>query len=275
MKDRWRELITDNPMLVEIARFRRRFLSVGGSSAMGGLVLAIVAMLYLGLLMLVFGSRGDIDPMAIVMFQTVIYILVIPGMVYASIAGEREKRTLDLLMVAPLSTEQIVMGKFLGAMSGIGVGVGAFLVPILICLLTFPSTDMLHFVMSELVSCSFVVMLAAMTLFFSARSRRALTALGLTLGVLTMSLLVGPMLAVSLFDVQTDSIFVAYHPLFVISNLMQRSTSFAPSSYNALIWGLPQTIGYLVLAAVFLLWASRTLRFADNDATFSLKGHHA
>ena len=173
----WQELVTQNPMLIEIARFRRRFLSFSGSNALNGIVLGLAIVCYFGLLMLVFSARGSMPPIALVMVQTFIFLFATPSILYAAIAGEREKRTWDLLLAAPITQAQIVVGKFIGAMAAIGVGFGLFLVPVLVTAVEYEKTNWQDLILSELVSITFIIALATVTLFFSARTRRAFMAL--------------------------------------------------------------------------------------------------
>jgi ABC-type transport system involved in multi-copper enzyme maturation permease subunit len=261
-------------MLVEIGRFRRRFFSTSGAAAMNGVLFVLLLICYAGLVMIVFSSRGDLDPVSIVMFQTIIFILIAPGMLYASIAGEREKRTWDLLLVAPITKAQVVVGKFIGALCGYGIILLAFLLPIFIAALYFDHVGWLDLLKAELVSVTFVVLLSSLTIFFSARSRRALMALGLVLGTLALFLLVLPILSTILVGPEYVGVMNFMHPLFILTQLldgMRDQSVGAPSTNIGVAW--PQIIGYLVLSAVFLLWAIKTLTFAENDVKFLPRPH--
>jgi ABC-type transport system involved in multi-copper enzyme maturation permease subunit len=283
----FQELVTQNPMLIEVSRFRRRFLSFSGSSALNGIVLGLAIVCYMGLLMLVFSARGSIPPVALVMVQTFIFVLATPSMLYGAIAGEREKRTWDLLLVAPITQGQIVIGKFMGALFALGVGLALFLFPILVTAAEYEmgygagsrGTNWWDLFLSELVSVSFVILVAATTLFFSARTKRGFMALGTVLAVLAMFLLVVPILSTAMLPEPLLVDFINFfHPFYVLVKLLstsEYSTMEGFQGMNASSWGLPQVIGYLALATVFIIWATRTLNFAENDVKFIPANNHA
>lgn len=55
--------------------------------------------------------------MTLACIQAVIICIIIPVLTAGSIAGERERQTLDLMLTAPVSPRSIVMGKLLASMS--------------------------------------------------------------------------------------------------------------------------------------------------------------
>jgi ABC-type transport system involved in multi-copper enzyme maturation permease subunit len=273
----WRELVTENPMLIEISRFRRRFLSFSGSNALNGVVLGLAIVCYFGLLMLVFSARGSLPPVGLVMFQTFVFVFATPSMLYGAIAGEREKRTWDLLLAAPITQAQIVAGKFIGAMVAIGVAFGLFLLPILVTAIEYDRTNWPDLILAEIVSISFIVLIAAVTLFFSARTKRGFMALGTVLAALAIFLLVVPLLSTAVMEepllVDMTNFF---HPFYVLMQLFTSGEIVRPDrGMNAFSWGWPQAFGYLALAGVFLVWTARTLNFAENDVKFIPANNHA
>ena len=188
----WTELVSRNPMLIEIARFRRKFLSISGSNAVGGVILGLIAICYVGIVTLVVTFRTDIPPLALVAVQTIIFVLLAPTLLHSAIAGEREKRSWDLLLAAPITKAQIVVGKFIGALSAVGIGTAAFVFPIGITAFSYKDTNFWDLGLAEVICLSFTVLVCSITIFFSARVKRSFMALGATLGVLAVSLLVVP-----------------------------------------------------------------------------------
>ncbi len=270
-REMWQELVTQNPMLIEVSRFRRRFLSFSGSSALNGIVLGLAIVCYFGLLMLVFSARGSMPPVSIVMVQTFIFIFATPSILYGAIAGEREKRTWDLLLAAPITQAQIVAGKFMGAMAAIGVGFGLFLFPVLVTAVEYEKTNWADLILSEVVSLSFIIAVAAMTLFFSARTRRGFVALGTVLALLAIYLLIVPLLSTALMpEPVLADLANFFHPFFVLTHLLTSSEGYSmnPSGMHDFSWGWPQAFAYLAIAGVLLVWTARTLHFAENDVKF-------
>ena len=132
----YRTYFSENPMMVEITRFRRRFL---GGNSLNTIILALTVLIYIGIVALVWSYRDAANPLLLIMLQTFIFTLLGPAMLYGSIAGERERRSWDFLLVAPVSQGQIVVGKFMGAASAILVCAIAFLLPILIGTVSYES----------------------------------------------------------------------------------------------------------------------------------------
>jgi ABC-type transport system involved in multi-copper enzyme maturation permease subunit len=202
------------------------------------------------------------------MFQTFIFVLATPSMLYGAIAGEREKRTWDLLMVAPITQGQIVAGKFIGALVAIGVGFGLFALPILVTAIEYERTNWWDLLLAEGVSASFIVMIAAITLFLSARAKRGFMALGTMLAGLAIFLLVVPMLTAFVLNepVYADLINF-FHPFYVQMELYSTAEQYRGGNdgMNPYSFGGPQVFAYLVLSGMFLVWTARTLSFAEND----------
>jgi ABC-type transport system involved in multi-copper enzyme maturation permease subunit len=273
----WNDLIAHNPMLIEIQRFRRKYFTFGGS-ATSSAILALALVCYVGLVMVVLSGKGEIPPIALVIFQTVVLTLLAPSMLYGAIAGERERRSWDLLLVAPISKAQIVAGKFLGAVAALGFASLLCLFPILMAALTYRHTDWPDLFLSEVVSLSFALLVCALTLLLSARVRRAFMALGATLGTLAVILVVAPTLMVVLTGgrEETTELLLLLHPFMTLTMILghsQDSYSAANSTVPAHLWGYPQAMTYLLLTAVLVVWAAKTLVFAENDVRFIPRAH--
>ena len=193
MRHAYETLFRANPMRIEIARFRRRFLGFG-SSGLTSALLALVGLIYLGMVLLVANMRGEMPPVGPVEFQTALFCLLGPAMLHGAIAGERERRSWDLLLVAPVSRGQIVAGKFLGALAALAVGSVALALPIAIAAVASGKTELYDLLLGEASSISFGMAVCAGTIFVSARCQRPFMALGLTLGALALWLGVLPLL---------------------------------------------------------------------------------
>jgi ABC-type transport system involved in multi-copper enzyme maturation permease subunit len=270
------ELISKNPMLIEIARVRRRLLTFTGNSAVGGVLLALIGICYLGFVTLVITFRASIDPIDLVMVQSVLFILLAPTLLHSSIAGERERRSWDLLLAAPITKSQIVVGKFLGALSAIGIGTAFFVFPIGVTAIANSHTNFWDLGLAEAVCLSFTVLVCSITLFFSARVKTSFMALGATLGVLGVGLVVLPALMAALWsgtgtmaNYYNDTLMYL-HPMFVFSRILMAANETAGMVRmvpNAM-FGIPQVLVYLGLSAVIVGWAINTLNFAENEVKF-------
>ncbi len=279
-------LFTENPMMIEITRFRRKFFG-GSANTMNSVIVVLAGVVYLGLVMLVWTYRESADPLMLVLLQTGMFTLLAPAMLYGSIAGERERRSWDFLLVAPVTQAQIVCGKFMGAASAILAAAAAFLLPIAIGVVFYRPFGLTPFsgevtaskgmasmmgdlFEAELLSIAWAFLVCAITIFFSARCRRGFIALGAVLCLLVASLIVWPILVASAgFSGLERELIYFFHPFWVLA---QMTTNGAESrQYQAdfgWLHGVPQTLIYLGFTAIFLVWAERTLRFADNEVKF-------
>lgn len=273
----WQALVGENPMLIEVRRYRRRMLGGGRPSGINIAVLTLGAVCYVGLLMVVGNGNGSIPPIAIIMIQTVIFTLAAPAILNNSIAGEREKRTWDLLLVAPVTKAQIMIGKFAGAMTNLVLGAALFLLPVFICAVSYRQTDTWALFLAEIDSLAFAVLACSLSIFFSARCRRGFTALAVSLGMLLVGLVVYPILVASVSsysDRNTQEIFMIFHPFYVQSNLMSIGI-FNPDRVGSPIGdAVLQICVFVGLSIVALVWTERTLTFSDNEVKF-LPARHA
>jgi len=290
----WKELIVHNPMLIEITRFRRRYFTFTGANSVGGVVLGLILICYATLVLIVVENRNSISPIALITFQTGLLCLFAPMTLYQSIAGERERRSWDLLLAAPITKSQIVVGKFMGAIAALGIAVGMLQVPVLIAASSYEKSDWRNVVMADAVSVTFLMCVCSLTLLFSARVKRGLMALGATLGSLMTVLVVIPsIIGVGSSDRHGSDVSLFLHPFYVLNRIGEvdeyysRARLMSPSgatvlSYGsspsdsyvqAFWWGWPQAFTYLGLAIVLLGWAANTLNFAENEVKFLPQGH--
>ena len=236
-------------------------------------VLTLGAVCYVGMLMIVGSGNGNIPPEAIIIIQTGIFTLAAPAILNNAIAGEREKRTWDLLLVAPVTKAQIMIGKFAGALTNLVLGAALFLLPIFTCAVSYSHTNFVALALAEVDSIAFAVMICSMTLLLSARCKRGFTALGVSLGALLMGLIVYPALlaSVGLLDNATQQILLIFHPFVTQERLLEMGARYYSESETR---GSPigdtllQIVVFLVMSVVLLVWTKRTLTFSDNETKF-------
>lgn len=280
MKPLMDRLIFQNPMRIEIARFRRRFLGFGGSGV-NNAILALILLCYTGVVMLVVNLRGDLPPIAIVIFQTGLFCFFGPAMLHGAVAGERERRSWDLLLVAPITKAQIVAGKFMGAMAALSIGAIAMAIPTVIAAVAEGKTTFYDLLIAEGVSLSFCMLVCAWTIFLSSRAKRPFMALGATIGTLAIGLAVLPAILASLLqgDRFSTEMLVYLNPFAALGILMSvERYAHMPESNQTFIpmalYGIPQMLVYLGLTAAFLVYAEKTLHFPENEVKFIPQGHH-
>jgi len=279
-------LFTENPMMIEITRFRRKFFG-GSSNALNSVIVVMAGIIYLGLVMLVWTYRESADPLVVVMLQTGLFTLIAPAMLYGAIAGERERRSWDFLLVAPVTQAQIICGKFMGAASAILATAVAFLLPVTIGIVFFRPYGMSAFsgevtssrgffpvlgdlFEAEMLSIAWGLLVCAVTIFFSARCRRGFIALGAVLSLLIAGLIVWPILVASAgFSGLERELIYFFHPFWILAQISTGGSDLRDYQANfGWLHGFPQAFIYLGFTIIFLVWAERTLRFADNEVKF-------
>jgi len=278
------DLVTANPMMTETKRFVRRFL--GARSSTYVLTLVLTAVCYLVLLILIIAYPG-MPPQVLIHIQTGLFCIILPSMLHGAIAGEREKRTWDLLLSAPISKEQIIVGKF---MSSIVAIMATFILLAFPTLITFVQqkseqgsfgaassleTSIPRIILAELVSLSFGFVLAAWCMFVSARSKRAFSAQSAIYGSLLCALIVWPALTSIIAATQKDTFMLmnALHPFISILSCFDRPYSGEPSG----VWivSFLTVIANTGLTFLFLVWSVFALRFVDADASLNPRSNSA
>jgi len=149
---------------------------------------------------------GAIIYAALAMFQLVLLILAVPGLSAGAIAGERERQTLDLLLVTRLTPAQVVVGKLLAA-TGFALLLMFASLPVFGLIFLFGGFSLYRLGLSALVYVVTVLLLGSVSLYFSALYRRTQTAVVAAYGVVTTWILLSP-----LFGALTYHVFFDEHP---------------------------------------------------------------
>lgn len=266
----WERLVTKNPMSIEVVRFRRKYFTFNRANQQSSAMLGLVLVIYAALLMIVGNLKGEMPPVVLTFLLLTLLTFGVPGLMHSAIAGERERRSWELLQVAPVTKAQIVAGKFIAALASIGAMTALTLIPMLYAAVTYRRTDFYGLFMGLLVALAFAIFLAALTLFLSARVKRPFIALGSVLGTLLMMLIVLPAVLYTANDPLLNRLIELMHPFIIIGSLADRSGFRNPQDPGLPIalLGPPTIAAYLFLAVAFLIWTERTLTFADNDVRF-------
>ena len=146
---------------------------------------------------------GAIIYAALAMFQLVLLVLAVPGLAAGAIAGERERQTLDLLLVTRLSPAQVVVGKLLAA-TGFALLLMFASLPVFGLIFLFGGFSLYRLGLSALVYVVTVLLLGAVSLYFSAVLRRTQTAVVAAYGVITTWILLSPLFGVLTYHVFFD-----------------------------------------------------------------------
>lgn len=271
--NRFQELVTRNPMMAEAKRTFRRYFDVRRP---GLARVAVVAMLIMAYAVSLLTEFAELISVATIIFLVLCFA--VPALLHGAIAGERERRSWDFLLAAPVSHGQIVFGKFAGAALAVFAFVLAWVPTLAHAVITtegnsflggpHPDPTWLIILNCVLFLVSFGWFLLSVTLFLSARTRRAMTAFGTTLGILFGWLVLLPIFSqtFSLFGPETRLLTLVISPLGTLGSYLRQSPSnFSTELSISPIWAAVVYFGFTV---AMLFWTERTLRFADNDIKF-------
>lgn len=261
----WKDLVTENPMMAELGRARRRILGSAQTKTQNTILLVLFGALFVAFVMGVIRFRELIPPSAAIYLQTGLFALVVPAIGYGAIAGERERRSWEFLAVAPLSKLQIVIGK-LAASIVVVVGLGALMVPVLAILsLGFNGASLDDTIRQNLISVTFGIFVATLTLYFSARAHRAFVALGLTIGTLFVLIVAVPAVVGPFISGDETMARAVYflHPFIAIDRV--EATSRMGAAGSTYWYGLPQTILYMLLSVGFVAASVASLKQAEGS----------
>lgn len=277
MKGWWQELIVDNPMQVDMRRFARKFFTFQRINVANATVLVLAALSYVMLILVALSFSSGLDATVFLLIQTFLYCLIIPSALHGAIAGEREKRTWDLLLAAPISKPQIVVGKFLTGVAVTLVIAALMLVPAIITIPKDSTFSLGTFFHCEVISISFGICVSALSLFFSARAKRAFAAQGTIFGILVLGLILWPVFVFiiagsSSFDRITQDVLLGGHPFYamgrVIENARQVDYFDTGDRFSMLYLGWFHVTFYAFFTGFFLVYAVKTIHFAENTVTF-------
>jgi ABC-type Na+ efflux pump permease subunit len=274
-----RDLFWENPMLNEATRVGRRFLRSGGDTgkAVNGVVLALIAFVYLWLLIAIV-RWGENMTDVLLMFELTIITLVVPASIYGAVAGERERATWEALILTPLTPAQIIAGKILWRVLIVALIMGFLTLPMVLSQASGKQpidSAPGFFLRGQAMIFAWGLLLCAFGLWVSANSRRSVTAIAVIAGALLAALILAPMLF-GIFDVPLSyvrpghaldfigSFCVNLNPFYALGRLNRYGESYHNPGgedvfgSSALVWLLP--VLYLIGGATFLYATHRSLR---------------
>jgi ABC-type transport system involved in multi-copper enzyme maturation permease subunit len=264
-----RGLVFENPMLIDMKRAYRRFFGVSRMKAANAAVLVLSAILYGILLLITLAYRTAFSAEAMVHVQTFLICFVIPSVMHGAIAAEREKRTWDLLLVAPVTNAQIVIGKFIGGTITVLVIFGLMLIPLLLSFEYKGQVSFWSVVRAQAISLSFGIFLTALSLGISARSKRTFGAQIGIYGLIVLTLIVWPMMAASMGLHGKEETTMIFNPFYAIDIAWDRGEffDFARQRYYRSIYftGWFHSILYLGLTAAILIVTTLKLKAPDQE----------
>jgi len=277
--------ISQNPMMAEVGRFQS-VLRGKTASSMGIRAILAIAILLSGLIAWATLYSSGSTPPSVALFACLGFCcLMIPLRSYGVIAGERERRSWELLRVAPVTHLQIAFGKFASIAMMVFLIHAVFFPTYALQAMTYRLWDFGYyssrdvregiglgtFVFAEAFSLAICLFFSALTLFFSARSRKSFTALALTWGTLALYFLVIPIFWVSMMG--DDFIILLLNPFYALYHVISEAHR---SGFNDYVTysTLPMAFSFGIVVAftlILIIYAAKTLHFADDLVKFMPK----
>lgn len=207
----WQKLVSHNPMMAEPARFVRQLTSPGqwkGQQIVMGVIVAIIFLFFMAMTIV---YSDSMEPGAMIYVMMGLIVLVVPVNLHGVIAGEREKRSLDMLLAAPLSAQQIVFAKILRVLVPLTLIVVGFGIPGYILAIkrsvqgaytSYADNTPHEFLLVTnglLLTFFFAVFVAVLTVYISSITRNTVSALISSIGALFFYLAVLPLMLMPFF----------------------------------------------------------------------------
>lgn len=261
-----KEIFSSNPLLLDLRRSVRRFFGVGRQGKLNLAVSTISALVYGLVLLISWTSREYVSPISYIVVLNVLLCLIVPAAMHGAIAGERERRSWDFLMVAPITNAQIIAGKFLSGLGLIALLTVLFLPMMLISFFGKSDFTFLRVAATLFVTLTYAIFLNAFSLYISSRAKRAFAANLSIYGFQFLGLIVYPVVVLILSQGASETWAFFLHPFMVNAALWQSDSgsSFRADSILLTGGGLIQSITYILMALALLGWTEATLRDMDR-----------
>lgn len=267
----WHRLVADNPLLRLVLGASVRSLSPKGLKAATTTVWLIVAVI-VGLSLLS-GYYSEFLAWQFFLVPLLVLLLLIPlAVLHGSIAGEREKRSIEILLAAPLSSSQILVAKFSKVLLPLGICIATF-VPVAVAIEVghlfkrpvwlddFLRPAWISFTVAMSVIVASALFASALTVFVSARTRTTSAALIGSLFAMLAWLVGLPILVASLSTFGGTSreaeVALRSNPFYVLFRLLWDRSVATP---NAVRDGVVLAVVLAALAVLLVAGSRKRVR---------------
>lgn len=270
------KLFRGNPYLGAARRASRKLVySIAGAKAALALtVLACVPVGFIAAMGMAFGAPARDWTVVILYVMIGSSMFIVPPLFFNSVAGERERGSWELLRVAPVTTRQVLVGKFMAGLTLLIPWLAFGGICVLAGLLSFGPVETFENWRQITPGAIFLGLLilfvsclssAAVTMFLSCRMTKPFSVLMASFGVTALMYMVVPGLAMlsggdAAFMMETIG---SINPLVAFGQLISPSV-LETSDLQILIF----IIFHLVLIIGLLTWSAVTLDYADRNLRF-------
>ena len=176
-------------------------------------------------------------------FKLVLICIMVPAICAGTISGERERQTLELLLITKMSTFSIVMGKLLSVLMFVGLLIVAGL-PVLGVMFYFGGFSPAHLFLQTIFMLAAAAMTAGIAILFSAVFRRSIFAIIASYLVLSL-MTIGTFLFVGI----SYSVLLSQHWMDTADSLVFVPFVLSPSwqSIYNFLFGINPMVGFMSL----------------------------
>jgi ABC-type transport system involved in multi-copper enzyme maturation permease subunit len=176
---------------------------------------------------------------ALALVQLALVCLVAPGLAAGAVSGERERQTLDVLLVSCVPTFGIVWGKLVASVAFVLLLILSAL-PLFATVFLFGGVDGQQFVEAQLLTVTTAVAVAALSLFLSTLFRRTLpatvVAYGLTFGATAASWYLGTTF-LSSGHIRLSEVLLYANPVQAMLTILRGPASLVPRAGFVVVGG--------------------------------------
>jgi|GEM_PF-4188540 len=263
----WIDLVRDNPVIKESQRSFWERIHPKTWPTNTTITIAIVAIVYFVLITLALQGISFIDPSVFMFVSLTVTIFVSAVVLYGTLAGEREKRTLDLLLVAPVTASQIVAAKTLKVVIPILAIIVLLDIPALVFAIVRNANGMktmssgasfpIAFFGSTVLILSVALFVIGLTMLVSSINRTTAGALTGTIAVLFLAYIVFPVITgvLAVFSRPLSDTMSSVHPFIALFHLVAPN----PGWSNNILIATMCSIIHIVLGCTFIVLASRNV----------------
>lgn len=271
----FQELFADNPAIKDVQRLPWQRMNPRHWSTSTVVSVAILAVAYIALTTLALQGAQWIDA-SLFMYICLFACGFAPAIVlYNTVAGEREKRTIDLLLVAPVTTAQIIVAKLTKILAPTVCIIVLLLVPMLMFRFVRPTLGLkplesgtsfaLAVTGTIVLSLCVALFVTGVAMWISGLNKTTAGALTGVLALLFLVYIVYPVMAGVFGPINqklTETLLVA-HPLFALSSLTGGSGSSIQTGAGVTV----SCVLHAIAGLVFLVLAVRQLdRFRAKES---------
>jgi ABC-type Na+ efflux pump permease subunit len=276
LKELFAALSTTNPMMAEVKRVNRKLFNVGNWKAGMTAGVILVGIIYLFFLGMIARFYDAIEAKWMLFALMAIMFIVIPVNLNGVISTEHEKRSFEMLLVAPLTPSQIAAAKLLRGAGAFLLTVGLLLVPAIWLLIvqaikvtSMTGYNQVHPVFGLIsglcVVVSASVLSASVSVYISSRTRTIAASMASALGLHFVALVLVPViLGISGMKQVASIVTFPFTTLGIAFGDVTDLSGTVVGPYSVWLVSIPFWLG---LAVVFMYMTAEQIRRSARGET--------